>query len=257
MAKKNSSDGAVGGVLFVLFVLIATVPKPVWIALGVAIGLVVIIWLIHKFVTAEQQRRAAAEEQARVERVAQAAAEKREREAKLRRLKQHRIDTLGKENTARLESALINVRTVTTSEAAKAGWLGDIDFTSDVKGVRENFEKAWALREVTDKLSALDKPSSDDRRILGEAKDTIAKLESAAKKRVELIRKCAKEAELIDKSLQTERDDAHVAEQRGANLRPGNIWETVELPRLMENPNVSRILKIDPATGIETVIFQR
>jgi hypothetical protein len=43
----------------------------------------------------------------------------------------------------------------------------------------------------------------------------------------------------------------------GANLRPGNIWETVELPRLMENPNVSRILKIDPETGIETVIFER
>ncbi|WP_431238338.1 hypothetical protein ACQ86B_28025 [Mycolicibacterium aichiense] len=43
----------------------------------------------------------------------------------------------------------------------------------------------------------------------------------------------------------------------GSNLRPGNIWETVELPRLMDNPNVTRIVVIDPDTGHETVIFTR
>jgi hypothetical protein len=43
----------------------------------------------------------------------------------------------------------------------------------------------------------------------------------------------------------------------GANLRPGNIWETVELPRLMDNPSVTRIVVIDPDTGLETVIFER
>jgi hypothetical protein len=43
----------------------------------------------------------------------------------------------------------------------------------------------------------------------------------------------------------------------GSNLRPGNIWETVELPRLIENPNVTRIVVIDPDTGVETVIFER
>lgn len=43
----------------------------------------------------------------------------------------------------------------------------------------------------------------------------------------------------------------------GSNLRPGNIWETVELPRLMENPNVTRIIIIDPDTGTETIIFER
>ncbi|WP_246243841.1 hypothetical protein [Mycolicibacterium murale] len=211
---KNSSGGGIGGALFVLFILIAMVPKPVWIALGVAVGLVVVIWLVDKAVTAAQARRTLAEEQARVEEAARAAAEKRERAEKLRKLKQHRIDTLGKDNAARLESALLDVKKVTTSEAARAGWLGDIDFTSDVKGVRENFEKAWALRGVTDKLSALDKPSGDDRKILAEAKATISNLERAAKERIELIRKCAEEAQLIDKSLRTEREDARVAEQR-------------------------------------------
>ena len=43
----------------------------------------------------------------------------------------------------------------------------------------------------------------------------------------------------------------------GAKLRPGNIWENVELPRLKANPNVTRIIIIDPKTGIETTIFER
>ncbi|MDH6199092.1 hypothetical protein M2272_005759 [Mycobacterium frederiksbergense] len=67
---------------------------------------------------------------------------------------------------------------------------------------------------MADKLSALDKPSVEDRKILGEAKTTAANLERAAIERVELIGKCATEAQLIDKSLRTEREDARVAEQR-------------------------------------------
>ena len=43
----------------------------------------------------------------------------------------------------------------------------------------------------------------------------------------------------------------------GADLRPGNIWENVELPRLKNNPNVTKIITIDPKTGTETVIFER
>ena len=43
----------------------------------------------------------------------------------------------------------------------------------------------------------------------------------------------------------------------GADLRPGNIWENTELPRLMNNPNVTEIITVDPKTGVETVIFER
>ena len=43
----------------------------------------------------------------------------------------------------------------------------------------------------------------------------------------------------------------------GAELRTGNIWENVELPRLMENPNVTKITTIDPKTGVEKIIFER
>lgn len=43
----------------------------------------------------------------------------------------------------------------------------------------------------------------------------------------------------------------------GAKLRLGNIWKNVELPKLLKNPNVTKITTIDPKTGIETVIFER
>ncbi|MBU8809937.1 hypothetical protein KL953_13705 [Mycolicibacterium goodii] len=43
----------------------------------------------------------------------------------------------------------------------------------------------------------------------------------------------------------------------GSDLRPGNIWQTVEIPRLMENPNVTRIVQIDPDTGKSTELFSR
>ncbi len=43
----------------------------------------------------------------------------------------------------------------------------------------------------------------------------------------------------------------------GSDLRPGGVWQSVELPRLMNNPNVTRIVIIDPETGTETTIFER
>ena len=42
-----------------------------------------------------------------------------------------------------------------------------------------------------------------------------------------------------------------------AELRTGNIWENVELSRLMENQNETKITTIDPKTGVEKNIFER
>lgn len=216
MSGKRSSDGsnAVGGLVFFVIVLIALVPKPVWIALGVITAVVMLGWISYKVTVALEKRSYEAHERERAQQAARAAAAKREREERVRKEKQRRIDTLGKDNAARLESALSAVRQVTASEAARAGWLGDVDFSVDIKGITDNFEKAHALGAVTRKLSALDKPSAEDRKILADAKAAIANLERAAIERVELVGKCAKEAQLIDKPLRTEREDARVADQR-------------------------------------------
>ncbi|WP_068272933.1 hypothetical protein [Aldersonia kunmingensis] len=215
MSKRSSSgSGGLGALIFFVILLIALVPKPVWIALGVTVAVVVVGLIVYIIVTAIEDYRVAAAERARVERAEQAAAAELEREERLRRGKQRRLDTLGKENAVLLESALRAVEQVAASEAARAGWLGDIDFSIDIKGITDNFEKVHSLRGVTNKLSALDKPSAADRKLLAEAKDTTVNLERTAIERVELIGKCATEAQLIDESLQTEREDARVAEQR-------------------------------------------
>ena len=43
----------------------------------------------------------------------------------------------------------------------------------------------------------------------------------------------------------------------GRNLREGNVWETAELPALIKNKNVNKIITIDPLTKAETEIFAR
>lgn len=43
----------------------------------------------------------------------------------------------------------------------------------------------------------------------------------------------------------------------GAKLRPQSIWEAVEYPTLLQNPNVTKIIVLDPRTGAERTLFQR
>jgi hypothetical protein len=219
MAKgsKDSNDGCatgVGGAFFVIVVLIAMVPKPVWIGLGVIAAIAAVVGLFYWAATAYETAKAAAAERARAEQEAKAAADKRQREERARTAKQQRVEVLGPKNAALVESAGASVRQVVGSEAARAGWLGDVDFTADIKGIAENFRKAHALRKVADELSALDNPSADDRRILGEAETTATKLERAGVERVRLIGQCATEAKFIDESLRNERKEARTAEQR-------------------------------------------
>ena len=43
----------------------------------------------------------------------------------------------------------------------------------------------------------------------------------------------------------------------GSDINPDGIWTTIELPTLKSNPNVSKIIIIDPETRHETIIFTR
>ncbi|MCB0949120.1 MAG: hypothetical protein KDB44_07550 [Mycobacterium sp.] len=219
MAKESngSSDGCatvLGGAIIGVVVLIAAIPKEAWIVIGIVVGAAVVLGAVTAAIAAINKVQDAAEEQAREDREAEAAAAKQRREEKARQQKRRRIEALGAKNAARVDSAQAAVNKVAASEAARSGWLGDVDFTADIRGITDSFRKARSLRKVADQLSALDKPSTDDRKILGEAKATATKLEGTAIERVELIEKCATEAGRIDESLRREREDARTAEQR-------------------------------------------
>lgn len=217
MASKNSQDGCatvVGGGVVGIIVLISLVPKPVWIALGVALAIGLLAWLSYAGFSALAKIDAAAAERKRADLAAEAAAAEKRRIEAVHRAKQLLIETLGESNAALVQSAKASVQRVQRSEAARAGWLGDVDFSADIAGITEKFQKAFALRKVADELSALDNPSVEDRNILNEAQASVSHLEQVAIERVKLIGKCAAEAELVDESLRTERKDARTAEQR-------------------------------------------
>lgn len=219
MAKgsKDSADGCATGVgvaVVGIGMLITAIPKEVWIGLGIVVGIAGLIGLVYWVFSSVEKSNAAAQERALANQAAQAAQTKRQREEAAQKARQRRIEILGKKNAALVESAAAAARKVGASEAARAGWLGDVDFNADIKAITDKFEKAHALGKVAKELSALDQPSVEDRAILAEANATISNLESDANERVELIGKCAIEAGLIDESLKKERADARTAEQR-------------------------------------------
>jgi hypothetical protein len=43
----------------------------------------------------------------------------------------------------------------------------------------------------------------------------------------------------------------------GDSVNPSGIWNTVELPALEANPNVTSIVSVDPSTGAKTTLWQR
>lgn len=222
MSNRGISDGEAISVIVVILLVIGAIkkaieaiPKDVWIVLGVTACAAAIVGLISWGIIEYDKSRAAAEEEARAERAARDEAAKRDRAAKARKEKQQRIKSLGAENAAFVESAIDAMKQIRASEAAQTGWLGDdIDFTVDIRAITEDFRKAHALRKTVNELSALDKPSADDQKLLAEAESTIANLQAAALEKVGLITACATEARRIDKSLQDERREARTAEQR-------------------------------------------
>ncbi|MEI7544067.1 MAG: hypothetical protein WCJ53_04505 [Mycobacteriaceae bacterium] len=219
MAGRSNDSGVgfavlvvVGGVIWV----ITHIPKEVWITLAITAFIGLVVWLSSIGWAAYERRRAAARELARQREQAEAAMAKKQREENARRAKQQLINDVGPENAALIESVRAAVKRVAASEAARAGWLGDVDFTTDLLAITSNFKKVKALRNVADELSTLDKPGPDDQKIIAEGRSTADAMGQAAIEWVNLIKKCEAEAKLVDESLQAERKDAKTAEQRAA-----------------------------------------
>lgn len=215
--SSDANDGCLGvlgaGIIGVI-VAIAMLPKVVWIIAGAIIAAGLLTWLCVIVANAVDAQYVDAKKRTAAKQSTTADAAKRAREEKARREKRQRIKTLGEKNAAQLEAAQAAVQRVARSEAARSGWLGDIDFSADIHSITEGFGKAFALRKVADELATLDDPNDDDRRLLAEAQVTMDTLQGRAAERVALIRQCATEAGLIDESLRKEREDARTAEQR-------------------------------------------
>jgi hypothetical protein len=213
MSRRTSSDDVMWTLAGIVALVFFT-PKWVWIPV-IALPVVVVIayWIYVAVDNNREEARARARRQGAA-RAAAAQREREEREAKAAWEKQRRIDTLGWENAALVESALKSANQVAASEAARAGWLPDVDFGPDIKWITAKFEKAHRLRLIADELRSLESPSVDERKNLADARTNIANFERPAIERVELIGTCAKRAQLIDESLRNERRDAQVATKR-------------------------------------------
>lgn len=207
-------------------------PKSVSIAIGALLATLV-IFVVAAVVAgraaekrAEEQRRRAKElefrqqeaarqkKQQLEQRAAALKASKRKLEEQARLEDKQRVDALGKQGAALLKLATSSVQRLVSTEAAKGGWLGDVDFAPDLEEIEANLLKARALRRKADELSALSTPDVDDREIIAEAKSTTAHLERRTKERVELLEKCGSEARLIDESIRREREGAQLAVKR-------------------------------------------
>lgn len=134
--------------------------------------------------------------------------------AKRGQRRQQLIADLGTDSAALVESANAAISRVAASEAARGGWLGDVDFTADIAAITENLRKAHELRATAQQLSTLNQPTAQDQKILADAQRIATDLEAKANKRIGLIRQLAVEAEKVDSSLRREREDTRTAEQR-------------------------------------------
>ncbi|WP_203235964.1 hypothetical protein [Gordonia sp. JH63] len=139
--------------------------------------------------------------------------EKAERAAAKR---QQKVD-FGPEGFALYEEAETWVATIAGTEAARAGWLGDLadfDFHADLEAIADNLGRAHEIRSVTIDASSLRNFSESDKRMLQDAQNEVARLERSVQERIALIGKCAEEAVDIDRALREERENVEMAEQR-------------------------------------------
>ncbi len=138
--SKNSNDGCanvVGGAIVFVIIVIAAIPKEIWIAIGVIAAIAALIAAAVKLASSIEKRQDEARAREKARRAAQVEAEAKQQQERARKEKQRRIDALGTKNAELVESVQLSVKQVAATEAARTGWLGEVDFTADLKGITE------------------------------------------------------------------------------------------------------------------------
>ncbi|UWW09710.1 hypothetical protein L2Z93_002822 [Mycolicibacterium brumae] len=184
---------------------IAVVPKEVGVGLGILVVVGVVIGLVV-WTSGELGKERAATVQREIPASVMRGNGDKER--------QHRRELIGPRYAERFNVALKAVEQISTTEAARDGWLGEIDFSADLRCTFDDLQRAIALRRTAKKLSELAEPSESDRQILKDAKAAASKIDRIAFDRIDLIKKCASEARRIDESLARERESARTADER-------------------------------------------
>lgn len=129
-------------------------------------------------------------------------------------LVRRRSDEFGKDGVELLDKAERAIRRIVSSEAAREGWLGELDFRPDLSLIRTNLRSLRLLRAAMTDLSMLPHRNSDDIRTLQDAERVVAERNKSIRERVDMLGKCAREAEQIDRTLREEREQARVAARR-------------------------------------------
>jgi hypothetical protein len=144
--------------------------------------------------------------------------EVRDREAERQwLLERERIDEFGEEGVRLIARANDAVERILATEAAREGWLGkldDLDFSADQSMITENLKQVSAFRLVIAELVAIPNRTVDDDRLRKDAAQAVGLLEAAVRQRVRMLLGCAHEAEEVDRILERERKEAHIAEKR-------------------------------------------
>lgn len=123
----------------------------------------------------------------------------------------------GEEGARLYEQAVASALRVTSSEAARTGWLGDptdFDFRADLAAMADNLRKAESIRKVTADASSIRHFTESDKRMLNDAKRAVTRLDSSVRQRVKLIGECAEQAEGIDRRLRDDRERAEMEKRR-------------------------------------------
>ena len=117
----------------------------------------------------------------------------------------------------RLRIARAAVRGIVASEAARSGWLGDLeasDFSADLTNLEEDLRVANQLRQLVKEISSLPSPTAADSALLEEARHKLASLDRRSADRFKLLEKSWARTKMLDKTLQKQRENLALDRER-------------------------------------------
>lgn len=127
---------------------------------------------------------------------------------------QQRVEEFDADGVELMERADAAVERIMSSDAATQGWLGDLDFTTDLATIADTLREVTTLRRTAAEWAAIPDATTDDDRMLRDAQHAAAKLKAVAAERVKVLDDCASQAECVDHALHRQREQAAVRQQR-------------------------------------------